>query len=124
MPKRISNRRKEMGEEAWTEYQAQRNRDKVRKYLNTRKVVQSRIRKKRKLIDYKGGKCERCGLESEVNGVYVFHHRNPEEKEFRISGVQNSFEACRVEVDKCDLLCQNCHAIVHWEWDKNKIIPV
>lgn len=124
MPKRISNKRKEMGEESWAEYQAQKNRDKSKRHAKSAatRASNSRRLRKRKLIDYKGGKCERCGLISEINGIYVFHHRDPSQKEFGLSknGTNLSLEKCMKEVDKCDLLCHNCHAIIHWEWDQEK----
>jgi hypothetical protein len=44
----------------------------------------------------------------------VFHHRNPDEKEFPISRkLSLSWEQLEVEISKCDVLCSNCHLILH-----------
>lgn len=72
---------------------------------------------KHKLIEYKGGKCEKCGY-NKCDGALQFHHLNPNEKEFTISntnlGNLKTFEDFYKEVDKCILLCANCHAEEHW----------
>lgn len=38
---------------------------------------------------------------------------NPLEKEFTISGGTRSFESLKLELDKCVLLCANCHRELH-----------
>lgn len=82
---------------------------------NKNKVVRYRIRVKKKLIQYKGGKCQRCGYDKDCPPAYDFHHRDPKEKSFQISGQSIGFERLKKEADKCDLLCRNCHAEVHDE---------
>ncbi len=44
-----------------------------------------------------------------------FHHRNPAEKEFSLSvrGMTRSWDKYKAELDKCELLCANCHAETH-----------
>lgn len=43
-----------------------------------------------------------------------FHHRDPTQKDFTIADVANrAWEVIRAELDKCDLLCSNCHRIEH-----------
>jgi len=66
--------------------------------------------KKTKLVAYKGGKCLDCGGEFPIC-CFHFDHRDPFEKSFTISDWGHSFEECIKEVDKCDLVCANCHAI-------------
>ena len=45
-----------------------------------------------------------------------FHHLNPEEKDFGISKtLTRSMDSLRKEVDKCILVCSNCHAEIHDE---------
>lgn len=70
---------------------------------------------KKALIEYKGGKCERCGYNKCMRAL-EFHHLNPSEKDFGISkNLCKSIEKQKAEVDKCILLCSNCHAEVHQE---------
>lgn len=76
---------------------------------------------KDKLIQYKGGKCEICGYDK-CQGSLQFHHRNPQEKEFSLSCINLndtnfSMEKLYKEIDKCDLLCANCHAEQHYIHD-------
>lgn len=116
MGSNISKKRKEMGEEKWAEYQRIRKRDNVRKYTASLKVVISRRRKKALLVQYKGGKCEICGFDKPVYDCYDFHHIDPNKKEFGISGKNSknySIELLKIEVDKCMLLCANCHREIH-----------
>lgn len=73
-------------------------------------VTNNRIEKKRKLVELYGGKCIKCGY-SKYIGALEFHHRNPKEKKFAISGsgLVRSMEALIKEAGKCDMLCSNCH---------------
>jgi hypothetical protein len=77
-------------------------------------VIEWRKRTKIKLVEYKGGKCECCGYNKSTN-VLQFHHKNPEEKDFTIGGKSYSFEKLKIEVDKCILVCANCHIEIHEE---------
>lgn len=77
-------------------------------------VIDWRKRTKLKLIEYKGGKCEICGY-NKCEAVLQFHHINPKEKDFSISGKSWSFEKLKQEVDKCMLLCANCHTEKHYQ---------
>jgi hypothetical protein len=69
---------------------------------------------KQKAITYKGGKCDVCGYSKNVAAL-AFHHLDPSHKEFSHSdkGITRSWEATRRELDKCQLLCLNCHAELH-----------
>ena len=71
---------------------------------------------KKHLVTYKGGKCEICGYNKCISALQ-FHHLNPEEKDFNISeNIQlNHFniETYYKEVNKCILVCANCHAEIH-----------
>ena len=65
------------------------------------------------LIDYKGGKCEKCGYDKCMRAL-EFHHLNPNEKDFGLSkNLSKSISALKAEADKCILLCSNCHAEEH-----------
>lgn len=67
------------------------------------------------LIEYKGGKCERCGYNKSMRAL-EFHHLDPSEKDFGISKqINRNINDLKKEVDKCILLCSNCHAEIHEE---------
>ncbi len=81
-----------------------------------------RKRKKKKAIDYKGGKCELCGYKKSIAAL-TFHHINPLFKEYLISGTSlcKSWDKLVIELDKCQLLCCNCHFELHAEEDRIRI---
>jgi DNA-binding CsgD family transcriptional regulator len=91
----------------------------VRKYTSKRsdnvneKVKDFRQRRKEKAIEYKGGKCIACGYNKCIRALN-FHHLDPNEKDFGISsGNTRSWEKTKIELDKCILVCSNCHAEIH-----------
>ncbi len=64
-------------------------------------------------VNYKGGKCIVCGY-SACLAALVFHHIDPEQKDFSISHFKcASFEKIAPELDKCVLLCSRCHQEHH-----------
>ncbi len=71
---------------------------------------------KKRLVEYKGGCCEKCGYKNCISALQ-FHHINPTEKDFNISTQLNlsdfNISFYYQEVDKCKLLCANCHAEEH-----------
>ena len=75
-----------------------------------------RRREKLKLlaVEYKGGKCEVCGYKKGVNAL-EFHHIEKKKKEFGVgeNGYTRSIEAIKKELDKCILVCSNCHREIH-----------
>ena len=75
-------------------------------------------------VDYKGGKCEICGYCKCVNAL-EFHHVD-ENKDFGIGekGYTRSWDKVKKELDKCMLLCSNCHRETHHNDKKtSNIIP-
>jgi 5-methylcytosine-specific restriction endonuclease McrA len=82
--------------------------------LNSRKTIRRRERKT-SLVLYKGGCCEICGYNKYI-GALEFHHTNPTIKEFGIAQcIDRTLDSLKKEVDKCQLLCRNCHAEAHKE---------
>lgn len=62
---------------------------------------------------YKGGSCISCGYDRCVQAM-DFHHIDANTKEFTIGGnLSFSKEKLRIELDKCVLLCSNCHREHH-----------
>lgn len=89
------------------------------------KAVSKRRRNLKQLaVDYKGGKCSVCGYDR-CNSCLDFHHIDPREKDFGISskGLTRNWDAIKQELDKCVLLCRNCHGEVHAGITKLEEIP-
>lgn len=74
---------------------------------------------KRRLIERMGEECAECGFSYDgLNGAaFDFHHRVPDDKMFRIGGAisDKKWEELLIEIQKCDLLCGNCHRMKHSE---------
>ena len=76
-------------------------------------VKEWRKNTKTKMVICMGSKCQICGYNKSQNAL-EFHHINPEEKDFQISKRMGyKIDDLKKEVDKCALLCKNCHAEVH-----------
>lgn len=65
-------------------------------------------------VAYKGGKCVCCGYNRYI-GALEFHHTDPTQKDFGISasGYTRSWDSIMSELDKCVLVCANCHREIH-----------
>ena len=76
---------------------------------------------KEKCVEYKGGKCELCGYNKYI-GALEFHHKDPTKKDLQISKVRGrSFtDKIKKELDKCQILCCNCHREIHFIENKEK----
>lgn len=78
-----------------------------------------RFRQKQRAVEYLGGKCKCCGYSKSVTALQ-FHHRDRTTKLFQISGNHaRAWSKTLLELDKCDLLCANCHAELEYG-----IVPV
>lgn len=86
-------------------------------------VTKRRFILKEKAVEYKGGCCEKCGYNKSKRAL-EFHHLDPNEKDFGIAykGYTRSWEKVKTELDKCILVCSNCHAEIHDEIENNKKI--
>ena len=84
-------------------------------------VHKRRHRLKDLAIEYKGGKCERCGYDK-CKRALSFHHLDPNEKEFTLSSANKGWESVKKEVDKCIMVCMNCHMELHEEIEMNKML--
>ena len=79
-----------------------------------KKTYQSTVDKITEYMESRGGaKCQRCGYDKYV-GALDFHHRDPNEKDPKWNRGWN-MERLKKELDKCDILCSNCHREAHWE---------
>ena len=84
------------------------------KKCNVEAVSERRRELKRKALEYKGNCCSVCGYRKSVAALQ-FHHLDPTQKDFGIAEKGNTmgWEKIKIELDKCVLLCANCHAEVH-----------
>ena len=95
----------------------------------TTKNTTSRQRSlKVKMVQYKGGRCQNpnCSTPGGYNkclGALEFHHINPKEKDFTLSHLKKYkfSEVIKEELDKCMLVCVNCHRERHEKIYKEKI---
>lgn len=72
--------------------------------------------RKRDLVLEKGGCCSSCGYNKNLASI-SFHHTDPSNKLFEIDSrslVARTKEAIKIEIDKCVLLCSNCHMEEHY----------
>lgn len=97
------------------------SRVKINKKSNSKAVIDWRKRKKKELVEYKGGECIKCGYNKSIKAL-EFHHIDPNKKDFTISGKSYSIKRLKIEVDKCILVCSNCHNEIHEKLEnlKNK----
>lgn len=86
-----------------------------------KKTITSKIlkyAKKIKAVNHLGGKCYKCGEKNVFK--LTFHHRDPNEKEFSYNNLKTlRWSIIKNELDKCDLLCQNCHRELHYNENLN-----
>lgn len=84
------------------------------KTCTTQQTMKRQREFKFKCLEYKGGKCEFCDYSKCVSAL-EFHHVNPDEKDFSISHIKAlKFDhVVKEELDKCILLCVNCHREEH-----------
>jgi hypothetical protein len=69
---------------------------------------------KQKLVECKGGRCVNCGYNKCIAAL-EFHHKDPSLKEFNINNKGTyTYDKLLKEVDKCTLLCSNCHKELHY----------
>jgi len=85
-----------------------------RRAANYAHVKKSRAEKKQWAVEYKGGSCEICGYSKNIHAL-EFHHKDPKRKKFTIAATRYylSKAVLKKELDKCLLLCANCHRELH-----------
>jgi hypothetical protein len=86
-----------------------------KKYQGYSQQRQRGVEKKLKLIALRGSKCEYCGYNKNLASLQ-FHHIDPNEKDDQMDMrklANSKIEWCLKELDKCKVLCANCHAEEH-----------
>jgi hypothetical protein len=79
---------------------------------------------KKKMLELKGGVfCSKCEYKENISSL-DFHHREKETKDFNLSNayafLTTKLDKIIEELDKCDILCRNCHATEHFDKEKFK----
>lgn len=85
-------------------------------------VKNSRARLKERIIYVMGEKCQCCGY-NKCNTALELHHLDPKEKDFSIgSNTNNRWQNVRNEIQKCILVCANCHREIHYGLIDNNLL--
>jgi len=96
-----------------------KHKDKIRKQqsYNYHNKYKHEIAKIRKYIDsFKEAGCLHCGYNKHPCAI-DFHHRDPKTKVYLLSQISmhtKDIDIIKREIDKCDVLCANCHRILHY----------
>jgi predicted HNH restriction endonuclease len=90
----------------------------VKKNSKQRKLNRRARYRQRKvyLMSLFGCKCEYCGYEynGDNSAAFDFHHRDPKTKKISVcTALESSLKDLVEECKKCDLICSNCHRILH-----------
>jgi len=83
-------------------------------YRSTKQILIQRHYKW--LSEYKRERgCYKCGTKD--HRVLDFHHRDEKAKIFGIGGFRREvgFQRLKDEIEKCEVVCANCHRILHDE---------
>jgi hypothetical protein len=67
--------------------------------------------------------CYKCGFDHPA--ALDFHHRNPDDKLYEVALMPQwgiSKKKILAEIEKCDVLCANCHRILHYELKHGSIV--
>lgn len=88
-------------------------------YRATKQILISRIHEW--IISFKVQRgCGSCGIVDQR--VLDLHHPDENKKNFTVAYFRRGlgFDKIMREVEKCEVLCANCHRILHWEKRKSK----
>jgi CO dehydrogenase/acetyl-CoA synthase alpha subunit len=87
---------------------------------NREKIIAEQTRKKKEFrekwcIFKRTLKCTKCGFSHPA--ALDFHHEDPSKKEANIHRLLSNgqFKKLEKELEKCIVLCSNCHRIHHYE---------
>lgn len=88
--------------------------NRCKKCHNLRTIERGR-KNREEYIAYKGGACERCGY-NRCCAALDFHHRDPSKKDPSFESIRYwGMERAKEELDRCMLVCSNCHRELHEE---------
>lgn len=98
-------------------------------YLQNNKKIYLRKKRrrhdiKRELISLKGGECEMCGYNKCISAL-EFHHKGKNKDGHLTTIIKNSSKQKALkEVEKCILLCANCHRELHSKGVSDNVSPL
>lgn len=78
------------------------------------KIMRAQRRKKIKAVEALGGKCSICGYDRCINALEFHHIEGKEEKPSYII-MRWSWDRVMKELEKCILVCSNCHREIHYQ---------
>lgn len=94
-------------------YLTEESRREARRISQNKAVRHQHQKSKEKSIVYMGNACRVCGYAG-CRGSLVFHHVDPSTKEFTVGSGNRGWDRTKKELNKCVLLCANCHGEVHY----------
>lgn len=75
----------------------------------------------KRIFEHMGGECKHCHAEDLCPSAYDLHHTDPTKKEKNIGGMLTcSWKSILYEIEKCILLCANCHRALHHKERREK----
>ncbi len=97
---------------------------------NKARVIANNVQRKKETREWyyqlrQGLSCADCGQTHPA--TLHFHHRDPAEKEFSVAtAVRNgkNIKAIEKEIKKCIVLCANCHAIRHYDYNRGNLLDL
>lgn len=89
---------------------------------NSKKLKRVSLRKRNKIASliYLGNMCKLCKYQK-CKAALEFHHVNKKDKKYNISsGFNLPWRELKQELDKCILVCCNCHKEIHCKTERRK----
>ena len=77
------------------------------KTVKHRKKVKKNLRVIKANVKEQG--CSNCG----TTDFLTFHHIDPKKKKYRVANIRYSYSKFFKEINKCAILCDECHAELH-----------
>ena len=74
-------------------------------------------RRKLDAINSLGGGCKMCGYNKNISAL-EFHHIESKDKDFHFGSTNTTnIDKIRLELNKCILVCANCHREIHYPYN-------
>jgi hypothetical protein len=99
------------------EYDKEWYKTNTRRRDNLNKRAKERIARNKKFIrEYKLSiGCQKCGYKKTYHAL-EFHHKDGDDKKYNVSLMKTlSIETIKKEIEKCMVVCANCHREIHGE---------